>query len=172
MKKSKIIIGIIVFLLTLTLINLYVQKKHGVIAYNDHTPRMIKTSPSDFMKRFREKKQGIYYFGFPECPWCIELLPVLDESLQNANEKAYVLNTHNQAFNQSLRQELTVFYKRHVHQKRVYVPLVVSINAKKDIKVHLDTVKGHNAKVSRMTKAQRKELRHILDQMISFKKSK
>ncbi|KRN50733.1 hypothetical protein IV49_GL001818 [Kandleria vitulina DSM 20405] len=75
MKKSKVIIGIVVFILTLTLINSYVQKSENAIAYNDHTPRMIKTSPSDIMKRIREKKQGIYYFGFPECPWCIELLP-------------------------------------------------------------------------------------------------
>lgn len=170
MKKSKVIISIVVFILTLTLINIYVQKSESAIAYNDHTPRMIKTSPSDIMKRIREKKQGIYYFGFPECPWCIELLPVLDESLQNANEKAYVLNTHDKTFTQPLRNELTAFYKQYVHQKRIYVPLVVSINDKHEIKVHLDTVKGHNAKVSRMTKSQRKELRHILDQMVNFKK--
>ncbi len=168
MKKSKVFISIIVFIIILTSINYITNKTEHNIAYNDHTPRMIKVSPKEVINRIKKRKKGVYYLGFPECPWCIELLPELDHCLKDAGDKSYVLNVHDKSFNSTLRSQLTVFYKKYVHEKEIYVPLVVAINSKHEVRVHLDTVNGHNAKVSRMTNSQREELKHILDQMICF----
>ena len=43
-----------------------------------------------------ENKTGIIYFGFPECPWCRSMLPVLLQTLDNANiDNLYYLNILN-----------------------------------------------------------------------------
>ncbi|MDE1809283.1 hypothetical protein CS331_021470 [Klebsiella pneumoniae subsp. pneumoniae] len=39
------------------------------------------------------RQQGIYYFGFPTCPWCLELLPILDKELEKESMNAYAVNT-------------------------------------------------------------------------------
>lgn len=40
-----------------------------------------------------EKGTGILYFGFPECPWCRSMLPVLLKTLNNLNvDRLYYLN--------------------------------------------------------------------------------
>lgn len=42
-----------------------------------------------------EDGTGILYLGFPECPWCRSMLPVLLQTLDNANvDKLYYLNIY------------------------------------------------------------------------------
>lgn len=46
--------------------------------------------------KFLEEGTGILYLGFPECPWCRSMLPVLLTTLKNEdNKKLYYFNIFN-----------------------------------------------------------------------------
>lgn len=55
------------------------NKLNGTSAYVDETAQLVKDNQDDVVSRLEAKEQGMYYFGFPTCPWCVELLPVLDK---------------------------------------------------------------------------------------------
>ena len=61
------------------------NKLNGTSAYVDETAQLVKDNQDDVVSRLEAKEQGMYYFGFPTCPWCVELLPVLDKE-----DKLYV----------------------------------------------------------------------------------
>lgn len=67
--------------------------KNSSLLYNDKTNQFIHKNPSTIINKLTSKEAGIYYFGFPTCPWCLELLPILDDALVEENETAYVVNT-------------------------------------------------------------------------------
>ena len=49
--------------------------------YNDRLPVFVHEDSEQIIHKLVRKKEGIYYFGFPTCPWCVELLPVFNEVL-------------------------------------------------------------------------------------------
>ena len=58
----------------------------------------------------------MYYFGFPTCPWCVELLPVLDKELQADHGKAYTVDVrgkhYSDADNAIVKKILSNLYQR------------------------------------------------------------
>ncbi len=45
------------------------------------------------MLSFMENGSGIIYFGFPECPWCVETISILEDVLEEKNvDKVYYYN--------------------------------------------------------------------------------
>lgn len=68
------------------------NKLNGTSAYVDETAQLVKDNQDDVVSRLEAKEQGMYYSGFPTCPWCVELLPVLDKELQADHGKAYTVD--------------------------------------------------------------------------------
>lgn len=132
--------------------------------YDTFTNSTGKDSAS-VMKKINNLDNGIYYFGYPDCPWCKELVPVLNGLLEKNNLKANFVNIHEASFNEKYKEILLHFYLQHTSQKKVIVPLVVTITNKK-IATHIGTVKNHDANKRKMTHQQVSDLRKKLMEML------
>ena len=120
-KKLKIILGIIVIVLVLGIVGYFIwqgtgakvtkdsikfkeeyeainakynssnNKKYISINIKENNP--VKYSSYDEIFEVLESGTGVIYFGFPECPWCRNLVPVLtDSALENGIKTVYYLN--------------------------------------------------------------------------------
>ena len=134
---------------------------------------------------------GILYFGFPECPWCRTLLPVLTEVLAEHPEISlfcYDLRADRDEYridaSGELRQtrEGTGLYIRLLSLldgwigpyeglnddslKRIYMPTLVFLKNGVVRAVHINTVDGQKSGYDPLTDQQREELKAILEEAI------
>ncbi|MER0123657.1 transporter accessory protein [Streptococcus sp. ZJ93] len=138
-----------------------------VVDYNENAIEFIHQSANTIISKIQQKEAGIYYFGFASCPWCQELLPLLIEELNAEDAQAYLINTKSSEFTEQNRQELTDIYLTYLQGDRLYVPFLVSINSKGDVRTHMGTVSGHNAKNKALSEEQKEELRKLLVDFIN-----
>lgn len=146
------------------------NKSIKAVKYNDKTVQFVHRSPQNTLEKLKNKEAGVYYFGFPTCPWCIELLPVLDKELKKQNFTAYVVNTRAENYSDRDNNVLEKFFIERTDEKEVTVPFVVAINRKGAIQTHIGTVSTHDAKKREMTVSEKKDLERILFRMINFSK--
>ncbi|MDE5758648.1 MAG: hypothetical protein K2H85_08560, partial [Allobaculum sp.] len=45
---------------------------------------------------FEDKQSGLLYFGFPNCPWCQEVVPILHELASQADVPVYYIQTRDE----------------------------------------------------------------------------
>lgn len=130
-------------------------------AYAVNTPQFIHERPDVVLRRLENGEQGVYYFGFADCPWCVELLPVLDEALAVSDLQAYAVDTKGKDFTETLRSRLSRFYARY-YQNHLSVPFLVTILENGKVQTHVGTLEKHNAHEEPLTDKQKKELKKIV----------
>lgn len=133
--------------------------------YNDQTAQFVHESPTDVLGNLENEKPGIYYFGFPTCPWCLELLPVLDSVLAEQHVTAYAVNIRSDGYTSMEKEKLTSFFKKHTQQQEIAVPFVVAINKEGQVNTHIGTVPEHDATKQKMSEEQVVTLRSELTKM-------
>lgn len=75
--------------------NAYSDKKYNELKISEDNP--IKYSNYDEILNIIDKGTGIIYLGFPECPWCRSVLPILfDVASDNRIKNIYYLNIKNE----------------------------------------------------------------------------
>jgi len=146
-----------------------------------------------------EKDTGIIYFGFPECPWCRNLVPVLTEVAKEMNETVYYLDIldirstfeiKDGKLNKTkegtkgyyklldlMDKELEDFYledsegnKFDTEEKRLYAPTVVAFKKGKITGIHVGTVESQQDPFVELDTEQKEELEKILTKLINSKK--
>ncbi len=77
--------------------NKKIDSTKSYLNINIDSKNMIKYSNYDEIIDVIENKTGIIYLGFPECPWCRNLVPVLLEAAKENNiDTIYYLNIKNE----------------------------------------------------------------------------
>lgn len=72
----------------------YADKKYSKLELSENNP--IKYSTYDEIIDVIDNQTGIIYLGFPECPWCRSVIPVLfDVAKDNEIDTIYYLNIKN-----------------------------------------------------------------------------
>lgn len=137
-----------------------------------------------------EKGTGIIYFGFPECPWCRNLVPVLVSSaLESKVDKIYYLNIKEDRNTLTLTKKGKIKTEKQGNEnylklvdilkdylpvydglndetiKRIYLPTVVFVKDGKVIGVQ-ESLESYQKRVENnpfdpMTEAEQKELSDI-----------
>lgn len=126
---------------------------------------------------------GIIYFGFPQCPWCRNAVPVLLEAAEEVGiDKIYYLNNLEDRDILSLKggnviteKEGTKNYKKLLEKlgssasvyegledesiKRLYFPTVIAVKNGKIIDTIVGTVDSQEDPYISLTKEQKKELK-------------
>ncbi|MDI4585176.1 transporter [Oenococcus sp. UCMA 14587] len=135
-------------------------------SYNDKTRQFVhEKSTSETLSLIERKNPGIYYFGFPSCPWCQELLPLFNEELKKKELHAYVTNVRASNYTSKDNIRLEKLFIKNTNQPRLSVPFIIEITRKHKIITHVGTVKGHNAELSKMDSKQKNLLKKQLNSM-------
>lgn len=115
---------------------------------------------------------GILYFGFPTCPWCRNLVPVLlDVAFENNMTISYVNTRELRKENQEEMGEIIAYLSEYLEidedgQKVLYVPDVYFIKDGKIIGHHLGTVDSQDNPMIPLTNEQREELKILFTDLI------
>lgn len=99
--------------------------------------------------------QGVYYIGFAECPWCIALVPVLEDVATEQDMNITYLNSRDEKYSKDTEaiERLNTFISSlpAEDQNDGYVPFIISIGHDKVVKTHLGTAPNHDAPNASMT---------------------
>ena len=146
----------------------------------------IKYSSSKNIIKLLESGTGVIYFGFPECPWCRNALPVLLSAKKSTDlETIYYYNALNIRDTKHLDDSGNIvedkkgsddYYKilellgdkADVYEglndesiKRLYFPTVVFVRNGEVLSIHSSTVESQKDPYDSLTKSQTRELKNI-----------
>lgn len=122
----------------------------------------------------KEKKSGIFYLGYPKCPWCIEAIPVLNDIAKKHNQSiAYVRTRDDDSeliYTPDQKKELISYASTYMNlddegEYQIYVPFVLVIKDGKVVAGHVGTVDGHDAHERKMNEQEKKDLQSIYEDM-------
>lgn len=119
-----------------------------------------------------QNKTGVIYFGFPGCPWCRNMIPVLFEAAKNNNiDTIYYFNprnvkkSDNDEYNK-LKEILNEYLSEDENgQKVLYVPDVYFIKDGKIVGQHLGTVDSQEDPTISLTEEEKNELLDIFNEL-------
>lgn len=149
---------------------------------------MTYATYSEVLDMLEEKneKSAVIYFGFPTCPWCRTLLPVLLEAQEEVGiEKIYYLNALDSRDTKVLKdgkvkteKEGTKEYKKLLEKldsvlgeyeglndssiKRLYFPTVVFVKDGKVVDSHIGTLDSQEDGHDALSEDQKKEFKEML----------
>lgn len=165
----------------------------------EHTIMSIDVAEDNKMKYIDSKevidvlehKTGIIYFGFPTCPWCRNMVPVLIDAAKEAGvNQIYYANISEERDKKHLDEEGNIVldqegsdnYNRIVEQlkdnlgayeglnddsiKRLYFPTVVFVRNGKVEDIHIGTLDSQEDPYKKLTDSQEKELKKIFTKAI------
>lgn len=135
-------------------------------SYLGESPQFIQDEPAEILKKMVNKTPGIYYFGFPDCPWCQGLVPVFQSVLADEGKQSWVVNIRDKSYTSTDRRQLASFFKEHRSEPEVAVPFVVAISKSGSVVTHVGTVPTHHATQAPLTKEEESQLRQLLTTVV------
>lgn len=159
MKKLMILVLTSLFVLVGCSSN-NIMKDYAGLKTEDH--HFFADSPEDFIEDLENRVEGVYFMGFSDCPWCKELVPVLDEIASEQGHSIQYLNTRSSGFqnNTTLQNRLQAWIETlpEADQNGGSVPFTIFIDKDGNVITHLGTVESHNAPTATMTENEMKFL--------------
>lgn len=170
------------------------NKEYLEVTLSNNNP-FVYASEDDIKSLF-DGGTGVIYFGFPKCPWCRNLVPVLSEAATSLNyNKVYYYNILNirssftyDADNKLVKTDGTEFYyylldkldsnlteyvikdknnkEYDTKEKRLYAPTIVFINHGVVEAIHESTVDSQTDPYVPLTSDQKEELTNIIQDNI------
>ena len=135
----------------------------------------------DAVSLFQEGKSGLLYFGFPDCPWCREAVPILQQEAAAAGVDIYYIRTRdderNRLYSDEQKERIIPYLKDYMDNDEngvltLYVPVIVAVKDGKVTAGHVGTVDGHNAKLGEMTAEQKKQAEAEIQTVVDAAKTK
>lgn len=110
------------------------KKFHALYPLTAINNRFAISNPTTVLEVF-EKGSGVVFLGFPSCPWCQQLAPIVDQAAHDENlTKIYYLDIGTaRAENNDTYQKIVAKLKDHLKvdeqgNPRVYVPDVTALH--------------------------------------------
>ncbi len=129
----------------------------------------------DLLEMIENKETAIVYIGRESCPFCYELVPVLNEvALENEVTVYYVNTRTNHSTSDEGKaqlEEIKIYLNDFLTEddegnKAMYVPNVLFMKEGEVFANHVSTVDGHDANESKMNDEQTAQLKDILTQHV------
>lgn len=120
-----------------------------------------------------ENKTGVIYFGFPTCPWCRNIIPILFDVAKENNEIIYYFNpsslrgTDDENFNKIMTILDSYLEADENGEKVLYVPDVYFIKNGNIVGHHLGSVISQINPFEPLTDVQKTELKQIYLELIN-----
>ncbi len=151
----------------------------------------VKYASFDEVMDFLNEGTGILYLGFPECPWCRNMVPILTETAKEEEVSTlYYFNALSIRDIKELNDEGKIVVKQQGTKeyyelvdklsdfltpyeglndegiKRIYFPTVVFVQGGKIVDVHIGTVDSQEDPYKVLNKKQKAELKKIYQNSI------
>lgn len=123
---------------------------------------------------FFNKGTGVIYFGFPGCPWCRNMLPVLINSAKQNNTQIYyfnpkeIRNADNQDYEKLVSILSNYLTENDAGVKTLYVPDVYFVKNGEIMGNHLGTVSTQQDPHVILTDDQKQELLEIYNNLFDL----
>lgn len=132
----------------------------GFLIWNNQVV-MSEIMARELEDAFSGNRPMLVYFGFEDCPWCKEALPIIKKVAKAERVQLFYFDTaaeENQEYYATVKRIICAQYDFDY----VLVPFLLSIQADGEIgQCHMGTVDNHNAVNEIMTAQQATELEHI-----------
>lgn len=140
-------------------------------SHSEEVTPFLREESADVVTKVENENQGLYYFGFASCPWCQDLLPILEDELVASQSNIYTVNTKSSDFSERQRSVIMDVFRKNIGGDKLYVPFLVAINSAGEVKAHMGTVAGHDASKEELSPRQEMELKKILKKLIKHANS-
>lgn len=139
----------------------------------DH--HFIASSMNELLQAEKNKKSGVYYMGYVDCPWCQDAVPVLEEAAKEEGTYIYYVPIRDKAHNVTFdKQTEEAFFawassslpKDDQGKPTLYVPFVIAMKNGKILKTHDGTFPDHNANKRDLTESEKVKLKEIYKKLI------
>ena len=135
-----------------------------------------KTDINTVFTMLENKQSGIVYFGFSDCPWCQEALPILKQVLEEQELSCYYVQTRDEERKALLKEEekaaimeesMDFLQKDEENNPQLYVPFVIVIDEGKVIDGHVGTVEGYDTNERKMNEEEKQQLKDSYSTMFT-----
>ncbi len=138
----------------------------------------VEISMDEALSFFNDKKDGILYFGYEQCPYCQQAKPILAKVAKSSDKTVYYVKVRddqkNLLYTDEQREQLSQYIGKYMQENEdednklwLYVPLVLSVKKGEAIKGHEGTLKNHDASKREMTKKEKKKLKRIYKKILN-----
>lgn len=123
------------------------------------------------LRFFDEQATGIVYYGYSSCPFCVQVVPVLNQVAKEYGLTVYYVDVHGEdkISDADLDRFLELadeFLEHEDGKAQFYVPQVFVFVNGEIIGSHLSAVDSYDPSMGNMTSAQVKELTNIFKKML------
>lgn len=141
-------------------------------AYNQIVSDFTEISFDEAISLFENGKSGLVYFGFSRCPWCEEIVPLLDKAAKEQGVEVLYVKTRDamkeRLYTDEQRDQIAPYIGKYLQDNdegvpTLYVPLVLAIQDGKVVMGHQGTVEDHDAHERLMTEDEKKKVENAMD---------
>ena len=136
----------------------------------------IELTMEDALQKLDDHEDGVYYFGYEDCPWCQDAAPVLKEVAQSHYKKVYYIkirdDAHNLLYNDEQKERIISYFGDYMETNEdgeltLYVPMVVQMKDGKVQNSHIGTLDSYDPNEREMTKEEIQKLKDIYERFFN-----
>lgn len=141
---------------------------YGDLKITDH--HYIEETMKGLLEKAEEKKDGIYYMGYLNCPWCQDIVPVLEQAAKETGNYIYYIDIKDEK-NTPYKDKLKDWASDNLLEdeygvKMLYVPYVIVMKKGKITSSHIGTFDTHDATQRDMNEEEKEQLLKIYKDMM------
>lgn len=129
----------------------------------------VEITMTEAIAMFADGDSGFIYFGKPDCPWCVELLPILNELAKEHGILVWYVDRNKASAEEktAMTALLTGWLALNEEgDEHLYVPNVTVLENGQVIANHVGTVDTHDAYERLMTDEEIADLTAVLNRML------
>lgn len=132
----------------------------------------IELTMEDALQKLDDHEDGVYYFGYKDCPWCQDATPVLKEVAESHHKKVYYIkirdDAHNLLYNDEQKERIISYFGDYMETNEdgeltLYVPMVVQMKDGNVQNCHIGTLDSYDPNEREMTKEEIQKLKDIYE---------
>lgn len=155
------------------------SENERIEAYNQIVSNFTEISFDEAIGLFENGKSGLVYFGFSRCPWCEEVVPLLEKAAKEQGVEVLYVKTRDamkeRLYTDEQRDQIAPYIGEYLQDNdegvpTLYVPLVLAIQDGKVVMGHQGTVEDHDAHERLMTKDEQNQVQKTMNDLVSAMK--
>lgn len=135
--------------------------------FEDEQNAFIEINMDEAITKFKNKETFMIYFGFPNCPWCKEAIPILNNIAKKNQVNVFYVRTRDEnkelLYSDEHKEQIFPYFETFLNEneegnKHLYVPFVVAVKDGISLYGNVGTIDSHDAKERNMTNEEIEQL--------------